>query len=76
MQQLQDTVKDNQLLIKEFEDKMSLIKDENKILNEAKEFMQSKLDHIYENNILIQKDGGKSTNTELEEQNKEQNTFV
>lgn len=76
MQQLKDTIADKDLQITEFEDKMGLLKDENKILFEGKEFLQSKLDHIYEHNILIQKDGDKPMNQDLEEKNKQQHTYM
>jgi len=72
MQQLKDTIKDKDLQIQENEDKLTLLRDENKIMNEGKEFLQRKLDHIYENNILINKEGGKGgAQHEQDAQNKE-----
>jgi hypothetical protein len=56
--------------------KMNLLKGENRIINETKEMLQKKIDHIYENNILINKEGKSSSNKEEEEQNKEQSAFM
>jgi hypothetical protein len=39
MQQLKDTMADKELQIKEFEDKLGLLRDENKILTESKDFL-------------------------------------
>jgi hypothetical protein len=47
--------------------KMNLLKGENRIINETKEMLQKKIDHIYENNILINKEGKSSSNKEEEE---------
>lgn len=55
---------------------MNLLKGENRIINETKEMLQKKIDHIYENNILINKEGKSSSNKEEEEQNKEQSAFM
>jgi hypothetical protein len=55
--------------------KMNLLKGENRIITETKEMLQKKIDHIYENNILINKEGKSSSNKEEEEQNKEQSAF-
>jgi hypothetical protein len=51
--------------------KMNLLKGENRIITEAKEMLQKKIDHILENNILINKEGKSAANKEEEEQNKE-----
>ena len=55
---------------------MNLLKGENRIINETKEMLQKKIDHIYENNILINKEGKSSSNKEEELQNKEQSAFM
>ena len=73
---LREDLKDKELNIEEFLAKMNLLKGENRIVSESKEMLQKKIDHIYENNILINKEGKSSSNKEEEEQNKEQSTFM
>ena len=73
---MKDDLKDKELNIEEYMAKMNLLKGENRIVSESKEMLQKKIDHIYENNILINKEGKSSSNKEEEEQNKEQSTFM
>jgi len=46
---------------------MDLLKGTNRITTEQKDMLQKKIDHIYENNILINKEGKSSSNKEEEE---------
>ena len=73
---MKDDLKDKELQIEEYMAKMNLLKGENRIINESKDMLQKKIDHIYESNILINKEGKSSSNKEEEEQNKEQSTFM
>ena len=73
---MKDDLKDKELQIEEYMAKMNLLKGENRIINESKDMLQKKIDHIYENNILINKEGKSSSNKEEEEQSKEQSTFM
>ena len=73
---MKDDLKDKELNIEEYMAKMNLLKGENRIVSESKEMLQKKIDHIYENNILINKEGKSTSNKEEEEQNKEQSTFM
>lgn len=62
------------MTLQEHEAKLKLLRDENAILKESQENMQRKFDDIYENNILIAKQGGDSKNfhhAEEEEQKAE-----
>ena len=58
MQSMKDELQDKDLQIQEYAAKMNLLKDENKIMREGTEIMQRKIDNIYENHILIAKEGG------------------
>ena len=73
---MKDELKDKDLQIEEYMAKMNLLKGENRIINESKDMLKKKIDHILENNILINKEGKSSSNKEEEEQNKEQNAFM
>ena len=73
---MKDGLKDKELQIEEYMAKMNLLKGENRILTESKDMLQKKIDHIYENNILINKEGKSASNKEEEEQSKEQSTFM
>lgn len=58
-------------MIDEQEAKNNLLRDENNILKESQENMQRKFDDIYENNILIAKQG-ESKSHYIHEEEKEQ----
>lgn len=73
---MRDELKDKDLQIEEYMAKMDLLKGTNRIMTEQKDMLQKKIDHIYENNILINKEGKSTSNKEEEEQNKEQSAFM
>lgn len=71
METMNDQLEDKNLLIQEHEAKISLLKDENKILKESQENMNKRLEDIYENHILIAKyDHQRNTNLQEEEEQK------
>lgn len=71
METMNDQLEDKNLLIQETEAKISLLKDENKILKESQENMNKRLEDIYENHILIAKyDHQRNTNLQEEEDQK------
>ena len=59
MQNMKDEIQDKELLIQEIEAKQNLLLDEKKIMMETKDMLQKKIDDIYDNNILIARDGDK-----------------
>lgn len=59
MQNMKDDIQDKELLIQEIEAKQNLLLDEKKIMMETKDMLQKKIDDIYDNNILIARDGDK-----------------
>jgi len=55
---MQDELEDKDLKIEELEAKMNLLDQDNKNYQRIKEVMQMKINHIYDSNILIPKEGG------------------
>ena len=56
-QQMRDELEDKQILIDELESKQNLVKDQMKIQKEGNDMLQKKIDQLYNNNILIPKEG-------------------
>ena len=77
VEELQDKLRDKELIVDEYDAKMNQMRDEIKILKEGNDMFQSKVDNIYKNNILIPKkdDGSKKQNTE-EKKDQEENVFI
>ena len=70
-------MQDKDLLIEEHLDKLNLLTNENNILKQSQHMLQVKLDHIYENNILIAKEGKENQeDKEKEAERKDKNDFV
>ena len=64
---MKDNLQDKDLKIEEVEAKMNLLQQENHIAKESKEVMQRKIDHLYDNNILIAREGGSQTTNKEDE---------
>lgn len=66
---LREELEDKQILIDELESKQNLTKDQLKIQKEANDMLQKKLEHIYNNNIMIPKEGKDDEENQREEKN-------
>jgi hypothetical protein len=74
---MKDQLEDQVLVIQEQEAKMNLLRDETKILKDNQENMQRKFDDIYENHILIAKQGeSKNMYHHEEEEQKSENRAI
>ena len=69
VQALREECEDKQILIDELESKQTLVKDQMKIHKEANDMLQKKIDQLYNNNILIPKEGKDSDAQEKDDQN-------
>ena len=69
VQALREECEDKQILIDELESKQNLVKDQMKIHKEANDMLQKKIDQLYNNNILIPKEGKDSEAQEKDDQN-------
>ena len=69
VQALREECEDKQILIDELESKQNLVKDQMKIHKEANDMLQKKIDQLYNNNILIPKEGKDSDAQEKDDQN-------